>query len=307
MLKIILALFGYVLFFFSSNSSVLAVTFSISNPQNQNDEVTMDVSVSGISCPNSSCYLQAAFTYSTSQPRYFGFTKNQAGNWYEYIGSPDTAYIQSTFFAFQPTDGSWSGQLVLKPNYDDPDYKGAGGYTIKAWRYTGNSTSAAGSSDNTLTVSLSGPTSTPTPSPSPSPSPSPTPTPVASSTPTPSPSPTATSKPTTAASSVSIPKSATPSPASAGTSKITKTSAGTPTPESLVLGITDVSSASANTEGSTAAKDAAQEGKPFLALSGKQYLAGGLAALGALFLGASVFLFFKEKASGTIDRTDESN
>lgn len=73
------------------------------------------------------------------------------------------------------------------------------------------------------------------------------------------------------------------------------------------MGITDVGSASANIKENATDENTAKEEKPFFGFSGKQYLAGGLAALGALFLGASVFLFFKEKASGTIDRTDESN
>lgn len=149
---------------------------------------------------------------------------------------------------------------------------------------------------------------TPTPSPTPAPTLSPTPTPTASPTPTPSLSPTTTPRPTTAASTTSTPKpTSTSSPTSAGTTKVTTVSTAASTPENLVLGVTDVSSTSANTEEGATAGSAVKEGKGLLGLSGKQYLAGGLAVLGALFLGVSVFLFFKEKASGKISRTDESN
>lgn len=162
-----------------------AISFSISNPQYNGDEVTIDISLSGLtssSCPNSYCYLQAAFT-SPSPIRYFGFTKNHNGEWYEYIGSPSTSYIQSTFFAFLPSDGTWSGQITLKINPDDPDYNGPGVYNIKAWRYTGNSNNYSGYTDP-LSVNITGPTPTPSPLPTPTPSPSPSPSPVPTRTPT---------------------------------------------------------------------------------------------------------------------------
>lgn len=206
-MRAIVVLIAVFIFLFYSPfvKSVFAVSFSISNPQVNGEEVAIDVSVSGIttcSSETNKCYLQAAFTSTLDNPKYFGFTKNNQDQWYEYDNSIDKAYIQSTFFGFEPVDGGWSGTLVLKSNPDDPDYNGLGNYYIKAWRYTGNSNSYSGVSDNTLTVELSGPTATPVP---------PTPTPVPpTSTPVPA---TATPKPTNILTPTKTPtKTPTPSP-----------------------------------------------------------------------------------------------
>lgn len=181
---------------------IYAITFSISNPQSDGEKVILDVSISGLtssSCPNTKCYLQAAFTKSATT-NYFGFTMGQT-DWFQYTSTPDTSYIQSTFFAFEPTNGSWSGQLSIKVDPNDPGYTGPNNYDIKAWRYTGNSTSYSGSSDNTISASLSHPIPTPTPAPTsastPSPTSSPTSTTTATSAPTPSPKATPRSLPAT--------------------------------------------------------------------------------------------------------------
>ncbi|MBI2007530.1 MAG: lamin tail domain-containing protein, partial [Candidatus Blackburnbacteria bacterium] len=114
--------------------------------------------------------------------------------------------------------------------------------------------SVAGGTPGVANSSGVAPTPTPAPTASPSPMPTPaatpTPTPTASSTPTPSSSPTATPKPTTTASST--PRTATSSPTPTGTPKTT-TAATTPTSESLVLGVTDVSSPSGGTQESATA------------------------------------------------------
>lgn len=194
-MRIIFLIFT-ILFAFYGVKPTFAISFTISNPQYNNDEITIDVSLSGLtstSCLNGSCYLQAAFT-APELTRYFGFTKNHNGVWYEYIGSTESSYIQSTFFTFQPVDGTWSGQISLKNNPNDPDYKGPGTYDIKAWRYSGKSNNYSGSS-NILTVNIedSVPTPTPTPTLSPSPTSTPTTSPLSSK---PKSSPTATKSPT---------------------------------------------------------------------------------------------------------------
>lgn len=238
-MKAIVALIAVFIFLFSSPfvKSVFAVSFSISNSQVNGEEVTIDVSVSGIttcSSETNKCYLQAAFTSTLDNPKYFGFTKNNQDQWYEYDNSIDKAYIQSTFFGFEPVDGSWSGTLVLKSNPDDPDYNGLGNYYVKAWRYTGNSNSYSGVSDNTLTVELSGPTATPVP-PTPTPIP-PTSTPVPA-TATPTKTPTPTPKPTNTPTPNKTPtptKSPTPTPSRTPTSPTVK-------PSAIALGVTGAS------------------------------------------------------------------
>jgi hypothetical protein len=186
-------------FLFLNPDQVFAViSFSIANPQITENVITVDVSIAGLStssCPESNCYLQAAFT-SPSKTRYFGFTQNNNKEWYKYDGSPEQDYIKSTFFTFHPQDGSWFGSLVVKVDEQDSDYDGPGTYNLKAWRYSGNSNSSSGDSDNVLPVNLTAslPSPTPSPQPSPSPSHSPSPSPTPKSTPkttakSPSPSP----------------------------------------------------------------------------------------------------------------------
>jgi len=192
---------------------VLAAAITISSPSITNDEVTINVSVidlSSSSCPNIKCFLQGMFTQSTSNPQYFGYTQNNFLTWYEYTGSPEQSYIQSTFFYFEPQQATWSGQLKVKNNPQDPDYKGPGDYFLRVRRYTGNSSSSTSETSNDLTVQLtymlptpipteepeedSTSESTPTPTPSPTPKP-PTPTPTKKPTPTPKMTPTPTPTP----------------------------------------------------------------------------------------------------------------
>lgn len=215
-----------------------AISFTISNPQYNNGEITIDVSVSGLtstSCLNGFCYLQVAFTAS-ELTRYFGFTKNHNGVWYEYIGSPESSYIQSTFFAFQPADGAWSGQISLKNNPNDPDYKGPGVYDVKAWRYSGKSNRNSGPS-NILTVNIEDSVHTPTPTPSPTSTPTPTPVPASTPISTPTPQPTLTSSkkqsptlsPTVFPSASKISSNTSPSPKPTISSTQISTVAGTQT------------------------------------------------------------------------------
>ena len=158
-------IFFFALLFLNTPKIYAAISFSISNPQTDGESVTFDVSIIGLtssSCSNGICYLQAAFT-NPSQTRYFGFTQNHNGQWYQYDGSPGAENIESTFFSFQPQDGSWLGKLTIKVDVEDPDYGGPGTYNIKAWRYSGKSDSYSGDSDNTFSVQLT--SSAPEPSP----------------------------------------------------------------------------------------------------------------------------------------------
>lgn len=185
------------LVFYKAESTYAAISFTISNPVQNGDEITVDVSLSGLtisSCNEGSCYLQTAFT-SPSPIRYFGFTKNHSGQLYEYVSSPDLDYLKSTFFAFQPIDGSWVGQLSLKVNPDSMYYKGPGEYNMKAWRYSGKSTSSSGNTDS-ISINIDGPTPTPSPTATSTLTPTltstPTPNPTKKSTPTPTKTPTIT-------------------------------------------------------------------------------------------------------------------
>src|SRR3990167_10731000 len=146
-----IVIFCFTLLFLAVPKTYAAISFSISDPQTDGETVTFDVSISGLtssSCTDGYCYLQAAFT-NPNQARYFGFTQNQNGQWYQYDGSPGKDNIKSTFFSFQPQDGNWFGNLTIKVDSEDPDYDGPGTYNIKAWRYSGKSDNYSGYSDNT--------------------------------------------------------------------------------------------------------------------------------------------------------------
>ena len=158
-------IFFFSLLFLGTPKIYAAISFSISNPQTDGEIVTFDVSISGLTssrCTDGYCYLQAAFT-KPNQPRYFGFTQNQNGQWYQYDGSPGKDNIKSTFFSFQPQGGNWLGNLTIKVDSEDPDYDGPGTYNIKAWRYSGKSDNYSGDSDNTLSVQLTSSAPNPTP------------------------------------------------------------------------------------------------------------------------------------------------
>ncbi|SRR5258708_6467281 len=188
MKKVVLVLIvGFLLLLAPKN--VLAATISISNPTGDDNETTIDIGVSGLasnSCPNTQCFLQGMITKPTSNPSYFGFTKNNSDQWIKYIGSPDSGYIKTNFFSFTPVSGSWSGQIKVKNDHDDSSYQGPGDYILRVRRYTGNSSSSTTETSNDLGITLAYATPTPTPTPSPSPTASPTSVPTATATPMPS-------------------------------------------------------------------------------------------------------------------------
>lgn len=161
-----------------------AITFEISNPINVSDELSVDVSISGLagsSCDTNKCYLQGAFQKSSGES-YFGFTQNNSGSWYEYISSPQIDYIKSTFFNFEVQEGSWSGKLKVKNNIESTAYRGPGAYVFKLKRYSGKSASDAGES-NEIAVNLF--SNVPTQVPTSTPNSTDTPVPTTTSTPTP--------------------------------------------------------------------------------------------------------------------------
>jgi len=185
---------------YGCSSVYAAITFSITNPVIDLENISIDVSLSGLtasSCASSSCYLQAGLK-NTKNGRYFGYTKKENGDWNKYTSTLDKATIPSVLFSFSPSGGSWSGKVVVKPDGYDSNYEGPGEYGLKLWRYSGNADSSSGES-NELLVSVIAPSLTPTNSP------------TATSTPTSTPSDTPTKTPTvTNTPSISPTKSLTP-------------------------------------------------------------------------------------------------
>ena len=173
--------------------SISAVEFTVSNPQVNGQEITVDVSLSNVTssnCPSAKCYLQGILR-ATDSTYYFGETLNNKGAWIDYVSSPEKEFITENFFAIDIASASWSGQLKLRYKPDDSKYKGPGTYDLKIRRFTGGSSSYSGEVGTTVNLTAALPTSSPTPTSTITPTS--TPMPTFTSTPTKTPTPTLTS------------------------------------------------------------------------------------------------------------------
>lgn len=193
------------LFIFATTPALAAPAQSISDQIISGTEISFNASISALttsSCATSDgrCFLQGTLRQGSGNQ--FGQTQNNSGSWVDYVSSPETEYIQSTFFSFQPVAGTWSGQLKMRFSTSDPLYKGPGSYELKLQRFSGNSKSGPSGESSSLVINLDialptpTPTSAPTPIPTPTPPANPTPTPILKPTPTSKPSPTPKSSPT---------------------------------------------------------------------------------------------------------------
>lgn len=185
-----LVLLAVALEFLACSQSVFAsIGFEISQPQISDSNILINASISGLtssSCFNGMCYLQAAIKQFDGT-HYFGETQNNNGDWYAYESQPEVTTIQNTFFRFTPESGSWSGQLSIRFDSYDQYYTGPGSYILRLNRFTGKSSSLAGSS-NEIAIQLA--TATPTPSVTLTPTQTQTPSLTPTNTPTPTKSPT---------------------------------------------------------------------------------------------------------------------
>lgn len=153
MIKFLSALLGaFALFLVSTTSTSAAFTIS-GTPQSvdENGSFTVNVNLAVSGQVGSTYYLRAAFSHPTSPTSYFGYTKNNAGSWYN--GSP--APIDHTQF-YQVTldsNASWSGTIEVKPDPLSSNYKNTDDYIFKVGRYT---TTGSGPtwSDNTVWITI---------------------------------------------------------------------------------------------------------------------------------------------------------
>lgn len=161
-------------------------SFIISNTPSQiNSDQSFSVNIN-LSMPNSQntdYYLKGAFKQSNGT-RYLGLTK--IGNsWIEY-GDDDLKQYKVT----TDSSGKWTGNLDVKPDINDKDYKGTGDYIFKVVRLTSGG-SAIWSNETTIKINdISGSTSSsnPTLQPIPKITPSPPSTKLTSPTSKPTPS-----------------------------------------------------------------------------------------------------------------------
>jgi hypothetical protein len=149
----------FLLLFFTAASPAFALSLDFSqvpSSVDQNQEFTVDVNLSCSSCSDS--YLRGVFFHSGTN--YFGFTKNNAGDWINAPGSLAASYYQVA--KDEVKEGSWSGKLAVKPDPADSAFIGPGNYFFKIGRYTsgGSVTWAAA-----VPISISGPPPTSSPAP----------------------------------------------------------------------------------------------------------------------------------------------
>jgi len=164
----------------------MSLTFSaVPSSIDHNQEVEVPFVFACDGCSDS--YFRGVFYKSGSN--YFGFTKNNSGDW---IG---TASDKTQYYKLTKDDlvaSSGSGKIVVKPDTADPLFDGFGSYMFKVVRYTsgGNPTYA-----DPVAITITGPSPTPTNSPSPTSTPTNSPHPTVTSTPSPTTKPTNTLTP----------------------------------------------------------------------------------------------------------------
>jgi hypothetical protein len=168
---------------FSMNINSLTPTSVSSNEQ----EVTVTASISGL--PNPS-YFRAAWQKSSGDT-YFGYVKNNSGDWVKVQTDQDCKNYYSV------SDTTTTTLTLVTKIGDDNDPQN-GSYSIKLRRYTASCGSNSDSDPFSISINLPTPPPTPTPNPpqTPTPSQAPDPTPTPLKTPTPTPTRKPTPKPT---------------------------------------------------------------------------------------------------------------
>lgn len=194
--KVCVAFLTLLLLFFVFKTSVFAAAFAFSGtPDSISDDqsfsVNINLSVSGSSGNN--YYLRGDFSHVDTPTSYFGYTKNNLGEWYN--AEPTLDHTQ-LYKVIMQSDGTWVGSIEVKPDISNSKYKGTGNYNFKIRRYTstGQSSTWAETVSQIAIVSSVAPTSYPTSSPTQAPTPTRTPTPTKTPTSTPTVKPTATPK-----------------------------------------------------------------------------------------------------------------
>ncbi len=179
------------IFLFFLTTSWAAMNFTLDGIKDDltaidsDQEIEISFSFNNVS-GDKSYYLQAAFK-AKDGTRYFGWTQNERGGWYQYDEGDFT-----NFYLIRIEDGSKSASLKAKPDNQSSYFKGSGEYILKLFRFTEGGSKTA--SDNQVELAIREPTTTPTFTPTPEPeeeseeeSVSPTATSTSSPTPTPTP------------------------------------------------------------------------------------------------------------------------
>lgn len=115
----------------TSSSSASSFTISPTPSQiNSSESFTVLVNLSLPNNPDTTYYLSGAFKI-VDGTRYFGLTKVNA----DWISYSSTNFLNQ-YKITTDNSGVWTGNLEVKPDPADSDYKGTGDYIFKVARYT---------------------------------------------------------------------------------------------------------------------------------------------------------------------------
>lgn len=143
-----------------------SLSFTIHNAPpslNSDQSFKIKIELSIPSNPSTEYYLKGAFKKSDVS-RYLGLTKKNS-DWIEYGDDYTEQYKIST-----DSSGKWSGEIEVKIDIYDNDYKGSGDYIFKVGRLTSSGSGPTWSNETTIKVTSVESTPTPTPTPTPLPS-----------------------------------------------------------------------------------------------------------------------------------------
>lgn len=118
---------------------LLAVTLNInsvspSEISSPDDVISLNASASGIT--TNASRLQAIFTKSLdpTRIRYFSFSQNQNGEWYQYKSSPTDSEF-ADYYLVSASNSAWIGVINVKFDNSSTGFKGAGDYFLRLKLY----------------------------------------------------------------------------------------------------------------------------------------------------------------------------
>lgn len=107
-------------------------SISTSEMSSPDDSVTINASAAGLTTTTSR--LQAIFTKSLDSPRYFSFSQNQNGEWYQYKSSPTDSEF-ADYYIVTASNSAWAGTIKVKFDNNSVGFKGAGDYYLRLKLY----------------------------------------------------------------------------------------------------------------------------------------------------------------------------
>ena len=119
----------FLLFFIFPLQTFAAIELTFSTPPAEldvNQSFSLDITLSGAT-EGSEYYVRGSFFHNDTPTNYFGFTKNNSGNWNNKSGE---------FSNFYKIIGNGTTTIDFKPDLSVSEYKGPGSYQFKIGRYT---------------------------------------------------------------------------------------------------------------------------------------------------------------------------